>query len=158
MCRGPCRWRGLVRVFDLLGDHFENCASGGVLSKGMPRRNIVRERNERSFHLFLQNLRGASSLCKSDEVFWTEDLIEETTKQLQDSNYTILILIEHDMYVCPYELSPTQSRSSSLRPVLHMLAFRTKTMSMSVSPTLNLRKNLPILILTSRTRSSKAQS
>ena len=143
-------------MFDLLGDHFENCASGGVLSKGMPRRNIVRERNERSFHLFLQNLRGASSL--SDEVFWTEDLIEETTKQLQDSNYTILTLIEHDMYVCPYELSPTQSRSSSLRPVLHMLAFRTKTMSMSVSPTLNLRKKFPILILTSRTRSSKAQS
>ena len=30
-----------------LGDHFENCASGGVLSKRMPRQNIVRERNER---------------------------------------------------------------------------------------------------------------
>ena len=34
-----------------LGDHFENFASGGVLSKRMPRRNIVRERNERGFHL-----------------------------------------------------------------------------------------------------------
>ena len=34
-----------------LGDHFENFVSGGVLSKGMPRRNIVRERNERGFHL-----------------------------------------------------------------------------------------------------------
>ena len=135
-------------MFDLLGDHFENCASGGVLSKGMPRRNIVRERNERSFHLFLQNLRGASSLCKSDEVFWTEDLIEETTKQLQDSNYTILTLIEHDMYVCPYELSPTQSRSSSLRPVLHMLPFRAKMLRMRMPPTPNFRKNLPILILT----------
>ena len=33
------------------GDHFENFVSGGVLSKGMPRRNIVRERNERGFHL-----------------------------------------------------------------------------------------------------------
>ena len=33
------------------GDHFENFASGGVLSKRMPRRNIVRERNERGFHL-----------------------------------------------------------------------------------------------------------
>ena len=44
-----------------------------------------RERNERSFHLFFQNLRGASGLCESDEVFWTEDLIEETTKRLQDS-------------------------------------------------------------------------
>ena len=34
-----------------LGNHFENFASGGVLSKRMPRRNIVRERNERGFHL-----------------------------------------------------------------------------------------------------------
>ena len=39
------------QVFDFLGDHFENFASGGVLSKRMPRRNIVRERNERGFHL-----------------------------------------------------------------------------------------------------------
>ena len=39
---GPCRWRGLVRVFDFLGDHFENFVSRGVLSKRMPRRNIVR--------------------------------------------------------------------------------------------------------------------
>ena len=36
------------------------------------------------------------SLCVHDEVFWTEDLIEETTKGLHDS-YTILTLIEHDM-------------------------------------------------------------
>ena len=41
-------------------------------------------------------LSGASSLCVRDEVFWTEDLIEETTKRLHDS-YTILTLIEHDM-------------------------------------------------------------
>ena len=33
------------------GDQFENFAIGGVLSKRMPRRNIVRERNERGFHL-----------------------------------------------------------------------------------------------------------
>ena len=37
--------------FTSLGDHFENFARGGVLSKRMPRRNIVRERNERGFHL-----------------------------------------------------------------------------------------------------------
>ena len=37
--------------FTSLGAHFENFASGGVLSKRMPRRNIVRERNERGFHL-----------------------------------------------------------------------------------------------------------
>ena len=37
--------------FTSLSDHFENFASGGVLSKRMRRRNIVRERNERGFHL-----------------------------------------------------------------------------------------------------------
>ena len=34
-----------------LGDHFENFANEGVLSKRMPRRNIVRERNKRGLHL-----------------------------------------------------------------------------------------------------------
>ena len=67
-----------------------------VLSKRIPRRNIVRERNERGFHLFLQNLKGVVSVYASDEVFWTEDLIEETTQRLQDS-YTTLTLTEHDM-------------------------------------------------------------
>ena len=57
----------------------------------------MRERNERGFHLFLQNLKGVLSICESDEVFWTEDLIEETTKRLQDS-YTTLTLIEHDWH------------------------------------------------------------
>ena len=66
------------------------------LSKRMPRRNIVRERNERGFQLFLQNLKGVVSLCPSDEVFWTEDLIEETTQRLQDS-YTTLTLVESQM-------------------------------------------------------------
>ena len=37
-----------------LGDHFENFASGGVLSKRMPRRNIVKERKR--FSSFLQIL------------------------------------------------------------------------------------------------------
>ena len=37
-----------------LGDHFENFASGGVLSKRMKRRNIVKERKR--FSSFLQNL------------------------------------------------------------------------------------------------------
>ena len=73
---------------------FENCANGGVLSKRMPRRNIVTERNERGFHLFSQNLREASSLYEGDEVFWPKNLIEETTKRLHDS-YTILTLIAH---------------------------------------------------------------
>ena len=87
-------------MFDFLGARFENCSTGRVFSKRklrMPRRNVVRERNERGFYLFLQNLKGVLSLCESDEVFWTEDLIEETTKRLQDS-YTTLTLIEHDWH------------------------------------------------------------
>ena len=35
-------------------------------------------------------------MCVRYEVFWTEDLKEETTKRLRDW-YTILTLIEHDM-------------------------------------------------------------
>ena len=124
---GPCSWRELVRVSHFLGEHSENCASGGVLSRRTQSRNIVRERNEIGFHLFFQNLRGASGLCESDAVFWTEDLIEETTKRLQDS-------------------FPTQSRTSN--PVLYTLAFGTKTLNMRASPTLNIRKKLPILIQT----------
>ena len=53
-------------------------------------------KKRKRFSSFLQNLSGASSLCVRDEVFWTEDLIEKTTKRLHDS-YTILTLIEHDM-------------------------------------------------------------
>ena len=53
-------------------------------------------KKQKRFSSFLQNLSAASSLCVRDEVFWTEDLIEETTKGLHDS-YTILTLIEHDM-------------------------------------------------------------
>ena len=36
-------------------------------------------KKQKGFSSFLQNLSGASSLCVRDEVFWTEDLIEETT-------------------------------------------------------------------------------
>ena len=84
-------------MFDFLGAHFETVCNQTSVFAEMPRRNIVRERNERGFHLFLQNLKGVLSICESDEVFWTEDLIEETTKRLQDS-YTTLTLIEHDWH------------------------------------------------------------
>ena len=62
----------------------------------MPRRNIVRERNKRGFHLSYKIYQEPVVFAVRDEVFWTEDLIEETTKRLHDS-YTILTLIEHDM-------------------------------------------------------------
>ena len=53
-------------------------------------------KKQKGFSSPSQNLSGVSSLCVRDEVFWTEDLIEETTNRLHDS-YTILTLIEHDM-------------------------------------------------------------
>ena len=53
-------------------------------------------KKRKRFSSFLQNLSEASSLYASDEVFWTEDLIVETTKWLHDW-YTILTLTEHDM-------------------------------------------------------------
>ena len=53
-------------------------------------------KKRKRFSSFLQNLSEASSLYVSDEVFWTEVLIVETTKWLHDS-YTILTLTEHDM-------------------------------------------------------------
>ena len=101
-------------------------------------------KKQKGFSSFLQNLSGASSLCVRDEVFWTEDLIEETTKRLHDS-YTILTLIEHDMS------ARLDCSLPNLIPrvfVLHMLAFGTKTLWMRVPLTLNFRKDLPILILT----------
>ena len=56
---------GWFKSLTSLGDHFEKFVSGGgVLSKRMPRRNIIRERSETTKRLssFLQNLSGASSL------------------------------------------------------------------------------------------------
>jgi len=76
-----------------LGDHFENFASGVVFSKRMSRRNIVRERNDRGFHLSYKICQEPVVCAVRDEVLWTEDLIEETTKRLHDS-YTILTLIQ----------------------------------------------------------------
>ena len=88
----------------------------------MPRRNIVRERNKRGFHLSYKICQEPVVCAVRDEVFWTEDLIEETTKGLHDS-YTILTLIEHDMS------SQLNISLPNLIPrvfVLHMLAFGTK--------------------------------
>ena len=56
-----------------LGDHFEDFASGGVLSKRMPRRKNCQGKKQKGFSSFLQNLSEASSLCVRDEVFWTKD-------------------------------------------------------------------------------------
>ena len=67
---------------DFLGGHLTlkllRTPGGEKHCKRMARRSTVREINERGFHLFLQNLKGVASLCASDEVFWTEDLKEET--------------------------------------------------------------------------------
>ena len=59
----------------------------------MPRRNIVRERNKRGFHLSYKICQELVIFAVRDEDFWTEDLIQETTKGLHDS-YTILTIIQ----------------------------------------------------------------
>ena len=124
-----------------------------TILKTLKRRSAFKEKakaktcqgkKQKRFPSFLQNLSGASSLCVRDEVFWTEDLIEETTNRLHAS-YTILTLIEHDMS------AQLNSSLPNLIPrvfVLHMLAFGTKMLWMRVPPTLNFRKDLPIIILT----------
>ena len=110
-------------------------------------------KKQKGFSSFLQNLSGASSLCVRDEVFWTEVLIEETTKRLHDS-YTILTLTEHDMS------ARLDCSLPNLIPrvfVLHMLAFGTKMLWMRVPLTLNFRKDLSILILTGRHKNQQSQ-
>ena len=79
-------------------------------------------RTTNNFLVVLQIIFNTSILCVRDEVFWTEDLKEDTTKRLHDS-YTILTLIEHDMS------AQLNSSVPNLIPrvfVLHMLAFGTK--------------------------------
>ena len=99
MLCGPCSWSGLVRVFLIsLGDHLENLLVEKLRSafKENASAKHCQGKKQKGFSSFLQNLSGASSLCVRDEVFWTEDLIEETTKRLHDS-YKILTRIEQDM-------------------------------------------------------------
>ena len=74
-------------------DFWKLCKRGSTFKENA-KASFVTERNERGFQLFSQNLREASSLYEGDEVFWPEDLIEETAKRLHDS-YTILTLIAH---------------------------------------------------------------
>ena len=66
---------------------FQRECQGVTLSAG---------KKQKKFSSFFLILSEASSLCVRDEVFWTEDLIKETTKGLHYS-YTILTFIEHDM-------------------------------------------------------------
>ena len=72
-------------------DHLKNFeVSGGVLSRDCQSETLSGKETKEVF-IFLRK-----SAYVSDEVFWTEDLIVETTKRLHDW-YTILILTEHDM-------------------------------------------------------------
>ena len=141
----PGTFSGLaVKVDWFLGRPFWTLLSGGLLSKRMPRRNNVRERNKRGFHL-------SYKICQEPVVFalvmrFSGPNIyiyyEATSRFVHNSNpyWT--------WHVCPIEQFSTQSYTSSLRPVLHMPAFGTKTLWMRVPPTLNFRKDLPIVILT----------
>lgn len=67
----------------------------------MPRQHIIRERNERGMHLFFQSLKGVINLfLASQEIIWTEELIEETSRRLQDG-YATLILMQDDISRVP---------------------------------------------------------
>ena len=136
---GPCIWSGLVRVFYFLGRPFWKLCKWRSAFKENAKAKHCQGKKRKRFSSFLQNLSGASSLCVRDEVFWTEDLKEKTTKRLHDS-YTILTLIEHDMSARLNCSLPNLVRTSSLRLVLHMLGFGTKTQRMRVSATLKFRK------------------
>ena len=142
---GPCSWSGLVRVFDFLWATILKTLKWRSAFKENAKAKHCQGKKRKRFSSFLQNLSGASSLCVRDEVFWTEDLIEKTTKRLHDS-YTILTLIEHDM---------SAQLNSSLPNLIPRVFARTTHAGFwnedavnSVPPTLNFRKDLPILILT----------
>ena len=139
---GPCIWSGLVRVFDFLERPFWKLCKWRSAFKENAKAKHCQGKKRKRFSSFLQNLSGASSLSVRYEVFWSEDLKEETTKRLRDW-YTILTLIEHDM-----SAQLNCSLPNFDRLVLHMLGFGTKTQRMRVSPTLKFRKKLPILIQT----------
>ena len=78
-----------------LGDHFENFEVEECFQRECQGEKLSGKETKGVF-IFLTKSVRSSSLCVRDEVFWTEDLIEETTKGLHDS-YTILTFIEHDM-------------------------------------------------------------
>ena len=73
--------------------HFENFASGRVFAKRTPRRNIVGERNERGFHLFLQNLKGVLSSTQKRWGFLDRG---DYAERLQDSIVHLSIVIRGD--------------------------------------------------------------
>ena len=68
-----------------LGDHFENFEVQECFQRECQDETLSGKETKEVF-----------ISCIRDEVFWTGDLIEETTKRLHDS-YTILTLIEHDL-------------------------------------------------------------
>ena len=79
-----------------LGDHFENFAMEECFQRECQVVTVTGKETKVVFIFLTNSSRSQYSLCVCDEVFWTEDLIEETTKGLHDS-YTILTFIEHDM-------------------------------------------------------------
>ena len=80
----------------------------------MSRRNASRERNERGFQLFMQNLKGVTSLFLAPQgIAWTEELKEQTSWRLEDA-YATLTLMESDIAHVP-------DADDSLREGFHLL-------------------------------------
>ena len=118
MLCGPCSWSGLIRVFDFLGRPFWKLWSYKICQEPVV------------------------YMCVSDEVFWTKDLIdrgdyEATSRLVHNSNRY------WTWHVCPIEQFSTQSYTSSLSPVLHMLALGTKMLWIKVPPYPELQEGSP---------------
>ena len=135
-----------VRVFDFLGRPFWKLCKWRSAFKENAKAKHCQGKKRKRFSSFLQNqelvvrrwwwgfldrrfnrgdYEGTSRLVHNSSPYWT-------------------------WHVCPIELFFTQSCTSSLCLVLHMLAFGTKTQRMRVSPTLKFRKKPPILIQTGK--------
>ena len=68
---------------------------GNGLETAMRRRHVIRERNDRGFHLFMQNLKGIISIFLApQEITWTEELIEQTSRRLEEAYATLILLVQ----------------------------------------------------------------
>ena len=121
MLCGPCSWSGLVRVFLIsLGDHLENFEVEECFQRECLGETLSGKETKGVFIFLTKSVRSQQSVRSwwgfLDRSFNRGDY-EATSRLLHNSNpyWT--------WHVCPNGLFSTQSYTSSLRPVPHMLAF-----------------------------------
>ena len=121
MLCGPCSWSGLVRVFLIsLGDHLENFEVEECFQRECLGETLSGKEAKGVFIFLTKSVRSQQSVRSwwgfLDRRFNRGDY-EATSRLVHNSNpyWT--------WHVCPIEQFSTQSYTSSLRPLLHMLAF-----------------------------------